>query len=163
MAKKTSSRGGAIGKSLLYNRGVLYFIFILALGYLFYLSTIYDFYTLSIFVIIGFLTSFFSKNMIVILSLAMAVSFIFKFGTKIRPEGFDSDSIETKKSSEDTETNTKKKSVNTKKKSDDMEKSSDDMEKSSDDKTITSNSEIKDKVDEILSKINNKNNNDDAK
>ena len=89
MAKNKRTFGGAIEKSILYNRNVLYFIFALALGYLFYMSTTYDYYSLSIFVIIGFLTSFFSKNMIVILSLAMAVSFIFKYGTKIRPEGFE--------------------------------------------------------------------------
>ena len=87
MAKKDSYLNS--DKSILYNRGVLYFIFILALGYLFYILTTNDFFTLSIFVIIGFLTSFFSKNMVVILSLAMAVSFIFKFGTKIRAEGFE--------------------------------------------------------------------------
>jgi len=87
MAK--NNKRSSIGKSLLYNRGILYFMVILALGYLFYLSAIYDFYTLTIFVIIAFLTTFFSKNMIVILSLAMAVSFVFKFGTKIRAEGFE--------------------------------------------------------------------------
>jgi len=89
MAKKYSYSNS--DKSILYNRGVLYFIFILALGYLFYILTTNDLFSLSIFVIIGFLTSFFSKNMVVILSLAMAVSFIFKFGTKIRAEGFENE------------------------------------------------------------------------
>lgn len=83
------NRNVSNNKSILYNQGVLYFIFILALGHLFYILTTNDFFTLSIFVIIGFLTSFFSKNMVVILSLAMAVSFIFKFGTKIQVEGFE--------------------------------------------------------------------------
>jgi len=83
------NRNVSNNKSILYNQGVLYFIFILALGHLFYILTTNDFFTLSIFVIIGFLTSFFSKNMVVILSLAMAVSFIFKFGTKNQVEGFD--------------------------------------------------------------------------
>lgn len=84
-----NNRNVSNNKSILYNQGVLYFIFILALGHLFYILTTNDFFTLSIFVIIGFLTSFFSKNMVVILSLAMAVSFIFKFGTKIQVEGFE--------------------------------------------------------------------------
>ena len=83
------NRNVSNNKSILYNQGVLYFIFILALGHLFYILTTNDFFTLSIFVIIGFLTSFFSKNMVVILSLAMVVSFIFKFGTKIQVEGFE--------------------------------------------------------------------------
>jgi len=98
MAKNKRTFGGAIEKSILYNRNVLYFIFALALGYLFYMSTTYDYYSLSIFVIIGFLTSFFSKNMIVILSLAMSVSFIFKYGTKIRPEGFENENVEEEQS-----------------------------------------------------------------
>ena len=90
MAKKNNRQsGGAIGKAILYNRNVLYFIFFLSLGYLFYILSTYDYYTFSIFVIIGFLTSFFSKNMVVILALAMSVSFIFKYGTNIRPEGFE--------------------------------------------------------------------------
>jgi hypothetical protein len=84
-----NNRNFSNNKSILYNQGVLYFIFILALGHLFYILTTGDFFTLSIFVIIGFLTSFFSKNMVVILSLAMSVSFIFKFGTKIQAEGFE--------------------------------------------------------------------------
>ena len=87
MAK--NNKRSSVGKSLLYNRGLLYFMFILALGYLFYLTAVYDYYTLTIFVIIAFLTTFFSKNMIVVLSLAMAASFVFKFGTKIRAEGFE--------------------------------------------------------------------------
>lgn len=81
--------GGSIEKSILYNRAVLYFIFFLTLGYLFFLLIQTDYYTFAIFLLIGFLTSFFSKNMIVILSLAMSVSFIFKYGTKLRPEGFE--------------------------------------------------------------------------
>jgi hypothetical protein len=94
MAKKNNRQyGGAIGKAILYNRNVLYFIFFLSLGYLFYILSVSDFYTFSIFVIIGFLTSFFSKNMVVILSLAMSVSFIFKYGTNIRPEGFEEETV----------------------------------------------------------------------
>jgi hypothetical protein len=92
MAKKSFNMkqlGGSIEKSILYNRAVLYFIFFLTLGYLFFLLVQTDYYTFAIFILIGFLTSFFSKNMIVILSLAMSVSFIFKYGTKIRPEGYE--------------------------------------------------------------------------
>lgn len=101
MVKYSKVSGGAIEKSILYNRGVLYFIFIIALGYLFYVLTVQDFYTFFIFIIIGFLTSFFSKNMVVILSIAMSVSFIFKYGTSIRPEGFEDGEEETKEVEED--------------------------------------------------------------
>jgi hypothetical protein len=88
MNKKLKKTGGAIEKAFLYNKYVLYFIFLITLGYLFILLTLNDFYTFFIFILIGFLTSFFSKNMVVILSLAMSLSFILKYGTKIRPEGF---------------------------------------------------------------------------
>jgi hypothetical protein len=100
-----NNRNFSNNKSILYNQGVLYFIFILALGHLFYILTTGDFFTLSIFVIIGFLTSFFSKNMVVILSLAMSVSFIFKFGTKIQVEGFE-ENLENTTSTAESDTST---------------------------------------------------------
>lgn len=130
MAKNNKKNyGGAIGKSLLYNRGILYFIFILALGYLFFLSSIYDFYSLSIFVMVGFLTTFFSKNMIVILSLAMSVSFIFKFGTKIRHEGFESEDSENNESSESSDSNESNDNDN-ESNEDEMKKKMEDLKKS---------------------------------
>ena len=72
-----------ISKSLLYNRGVLYFIFFLAIGNLIILLLNNDLMTLIIFILVGFLTSFFSKNMVVILSVALAVCNILKFGTNL--------------------------------------------------------------------------------
>jgi len=77
-------------KSLLSNRGVLYILFVLAIGNLFYLGTSNDIWTIAIFVLTGFLTSFFSKNMVVILCIALVVSSIIKYGTpKESFEGFD--------------------------------------------------------------------------
>lgn len=67
-------------KSLLSNRGVLYILFVLAIGNLFYLGTSNDIWTIAIFVLTGFLTSFFSKNMVVILCIALVVSSIIKYG-----------------------------------------------------------------------------------
>ena len=90
--------GGSIKKSLLYNRFLLYFIGIIALGYAIMLITLNDIFSLSIFLIIGFLTSFFSKNMVVILVLALTVSFIFKYGTNIRAEGFEEGETNTQES-----------------------------------------------------------------
>lgn len=90
MAKR-SSYGGALEKNILYNRWVLYFIGIIALLDLIYLLAANDMYSVVIFLLTGFLTTFFSKNMVVILSLAMSVSFVFKYGTKIEHEGFDSE------------------------------------------------------------------------
>jgi hypothetical protein len=92
MARRTS--GGALEKNILYNRWVLYFIGIIALLDLVYLLAANDLYSVVIFLLTGFLTTFFSKNMVVILSLAMSVSFVFKYGTKIEHEGFDSEEDE---------------------------------------------------------------------
>jgi hypothetical protein len=77
-------------KSLLSNRGVLYILFVLAIGNLFYLGTSNDIWTIAIFVLTGFLTSFFSKNMVVILCIALVVSSIIKYGISTKmSEGFD--------------------------------------------------------------------------
>jgi hypothetical protein len=78
-------------RHLLNNRIVLIFIFVLALMNIVQLATFEDYFTISIFVLVGFLTSFFSKNMIVILCIGMAVSNILKYGTNIAnpwKEGF---------------------------------------------------------------------------
>lgn len=76
-------------KSLLSNQGVLYFIFALAIGNLFYLGTSNDVMTIAVFVLTGFLTSFFSKNMIVILCVSLVVSSIIKHGISYQTaEGF---------------------------------------------------------------------------
>lgn len=77
-----------INNSWLHNVYVLYFIFAIALGNAYYLMVSHDLYYLSIFVIIAFLTSFFSKNMIVILCITMAATNVLKFGVKATMEGF---------------------------------------------------------------------------
>ena len=56
---------------------------------MFYLVSSSNYMFASIFIITGFLTSFFSKNMIVILTIALAVSAIMKYGTGVRHEGFE--------------------------------------------------------------------------
>jgi hypothetical protein len=66
---------------LLQNRMVLYFFFFLAIADLFYLANLRDFTTVTIIVLTGFLTSFFSKNMIVILCVALSVGHVMKYGT----------------------------------------------------------------------------------
>lgn len=78
---------GSKKNAILHNRFVLYFIFIIALGNLLTLVYSRDYYSASIFVLIGFLTSFFSKNMIVILCIAIAFTNIIKYGAKAGVEG----------------------------------------------------------------------------
>jgi hypothetical protein len=59
---------------ILHNRFVLYFIFILAVGNLFHFVFSKDMMSVGAFIAAGLLTSFFSKNMVVIMVIAMVVS-----------------------------------------------------------------------------------------
>ena len=93
----------SIDKSLLYNRYVLYFVFIVAVGNLLALFTIGDMNSAVVFVIVGVLTSFFSKNMVVILCVCMAVTNILKYGVTRYSEGFKEEDDEKKKGEEEEE------------------------------------------------------------
>jgi len=92
------SRGGksiaSIPKSISYNRYLLYFVFAIALGNVVQFMTQQDHLSLVIMVVVGLLTSFFSKNMVVILCIALVVTNILKYGTKLRVEGFTSEEEE---------------------------------------------------------------------
>lgn len=84
-------KGGAIEifkNNILHNSIVLYSLFILSLLYLLYFSTINDYSLVAIFVLTGFITSFFSKNMVVILCISLIVSFLLRQGTRDL-EGFE--------------------------------------------------------------------------
>jgi hypothetical protein len=76
---------------LLKSRIVLYFLFFISLANLYtFVSTGNTIYA-AVFVIMGFLTSFFSKNMVVIMMIALAVSNVLLYGKQIGnvSEGFD--------------------------------------------------------------------------
>ena len=106
--------------AILHNKYVLYLIFIIALGNLLTLVYTYDYYSASIFVLIGFLTSFFSKNMIVILFIAIAFTNIIKYGAKAGVEGMtsdDSDDSNEKESETETDEEESGKKESSKKKS----------------------------------------------
>ena len=75
--------------ALIHNKFVLYLIFIISLGNIFYLTMAGDVLTISLFALIGFITSFFTKNMVVILVIALTVSFVLKNGTDLTHENFD--------------------------------------------------------------------------
>jgi hypothetical protein len=95
--------------AILHNKYVLYLIFIIALGNLLTLAYTYDYYSASIFVLIGFLTSFFSKNMIVILFIAIAFTNIIKYGAKAGVEGMSSNDSDENASETDSETDSDEK------------------------------------------------------
>lgn len=59
-------------KGIIYNKFVLYTVFIIALFNLLYAAVEHNYLYCVLFVLIGFLTSFFSKNMTVILTITIA-------------------------------------------------------------------------------------------
>ena len=72
----------ASGK-ILYNKWVLYFIFVVGIYDVIHFYQRGNVVAVAIFVIVGLLTSFFSKNMIVVIVSAIAVSHIFAYGNKM--------------------------------------------------------------------------------
>lgn len=72
----------ASGK-ILYNKWVLYFIFIVGIYDIIHFYQRGNITAVVIFFIVGFLTSFFSKNMIVVIVSAIAVSHIVAYGNKM--------------------------------------------------------------------------------
>jgi hypothetical protein len=70
------------GSGLLHNKFVLYLIFIISFGN-FMLELIGgDYYFVVIYILIGFLTTFFNKNMIIVLAMAAIFANILKYGPK---------------------------------------------------------------------------------
>ena len=82
----------ASGK-ILYNKWVLYFIFIVGIYDVVHFYQRGNILAVAIFFIVGFLTSFFSKNMIVVIVSAIAVSHIVVYGNKMS-EGFEEEEEE---------------------------------------------------------------------
>jgi len=85
---------------ILQNRLVLYFLLFIAIVDLFYSLQTSDFTAIFIFLIVGFVTSMFSRNMITVLSIALAGSHLIRFGTKIS-EGLENKDEETKDDKKD--------------------------------------------------------------
>ena len=77
----------ASGK-ILYNKWILYFIFVVGIYDVVHFYQRGNIMAVAIFFIVGFLTSFFSKNMIVVIVSAIAVSHIVAYGNKMT-EGLD--------------------------------------------------------------------------
>ena len=77
---------------ILYSRTILYVVLAICLFQLFLFTSLGDYYSAAVFILVGYLTTFFSKNMLVILTIALVVSAIFKYGSQVRlggKEGFD--------------------------------------------------------------------------
>ena len=75
-------------KKIMYNRGVLYALCILALFNLIMYANARDFNSVITMLIVGVLMSFFSKNMIVILAVAIGVTYLLNYNSvKLISEG----------------------------------------------------------------------------
>jgi len=113
---------------ILHNRYLLYAVFMIALVDFLYLGSIRDMTSVFVFVLIGLLVSFFNKNMIVVLSSAMIVANVLKYGginQRLVVEGFEEgaedgaeDGAEEQEQEEDVKPTKKSKSEETDKKSD---------------------------------------------
>ena len=73
---------------LLHNKVLLYAVFIFSLLNLFLFANTGNYIYVAIFMLIGFITSFFSKNMMVILLLSLILTNILKYGSSLN-EGFE--------------------------------------------------------------------------
>ncbi len=70
-------------KNILYNRMILYFILFLSIINMTTIALMGDFVTPLVFILVGVITSYFNKNMLIILTLSLAVSNILKYGKKL--------------------------------------------------------------------------------
>jgi hypothetical protein len=70
--------------NVIHNRFILYFLLFISIMNLTAYGLIGDFFIPSVFILIGIVTSFFNKNMIVILTISLVASNIIKCGTKSR-------------------------------------------------------------------------------
>lgn len=96
--RKTASKVGTFANNLvpsgssfdtLNNKWILYFVLFVSVVDLFNFYKIGDVTAIAIFIIVGFLTTYFSKNMLVILVISIAVTHIARYGNASL-EGMDS-------------------------------------------------------------------------
>jgi hypothetical protein len=89
--KKINFNKGDFNKNVLYNKYFLCFIFVLSFGNFFIELMKGDIYFIIVYILIAFLTSFFNKNMIIILSLSLIFANILKYGRASTIEGYEDD------------------------------------------------------------------------
>lgn len=70
--------------SLINNRYLLYIILLIVISDLLILGSFGELLYVVIYLLVGLITSFFSKNMVIILMVAMVITNVIKYGSKIR-------------------------------------------------------------------------------
>jgi hypothetical protein len=100
-------------KTILYNSVVLYVLVFISLTQLFLFLNTNDIQSFFIFLLIGFLVSFFNKNMIVIIVIALSITNIFKYGIQgVRlNEGFENEESDNKNDKKENEKPGNKKEI----------------------------------------------------
>lgn len=88
-------------KPVLHNKLVLYSVVLIAFLDVMYMLQINDFASVMIFLLSGFVTTFFSKNMMVILFVALIVSHIGRYGMRIGENMKNKETMENKEEPED--------------------------------------------------------------
>jgi len=83
-----------MGSGLLHNKALLYLVFAISFGNFILEMIAGDMYFVTVYLIIGFLTSFFNKNMMVVLLMATIFANILTYG-KDSVEGFEEDANNT--------------------------------------------------------------------
>ena len=101
-SKKVTGALPSMSGGFLTNKWMLYLVLFSAIFDIFYFYKRNDMQAILIFLVIGFLVSFFSKNMVVILILAIALTHLIRFG-KQATEGFENDDEEKPEGYEDDE------------------------------------------------------------
>ena len=81
---------------IIHNKMILYIIFFISLADLFILLSENDIFSITIFILIGFLTTYFSKNMLIVLFISLVITNLFKYGSTITNEGFEEEEKEEK-------------------------------------------------------------------
>ena len=89
---------------ILHNRIILYLFFAIALIDLMYFLNTNDMYSFSILILVGWLTSFFNKNMIVILFVSIVFTHLLKYGRSSFSEGLEGMDKDEKKDKPDKKT-----------------------------------------------------------
>lgn len=127
---------------IIHNRYVLYIILFISLANLYYLAISHDYFSVVIFFLIGFLTTFFSKNMIIIMFFALVFTFIIKNSNNPSLEGLKTkQDDDTEESTEDSDT---KKDSKKEKEVDSKDAKKDSKKESSTKKTTTKSKKTED-------------------
>jgi len=99
---QTLKKKGFFSTNWIYNKTILYLIFVIALTNLFILFQQQDIFSVLFFLLVGFLATFFSKNMVVILCICLFFTNVLKYGRSAagHTEGFEGET-ESKKDDEE--------------------------------------------------------------